>query len=360
MLYIHNTLTGQRERFVPIKAGKVGMYVCGITPYGDWHIGNARSAVVFDAVRRHLMASGYEVTFVRNITDIDDKIIDVQKKTGDDCAAIAEKYRDAMHADLEALNVLAPNQEPHATAYIDKIIAMISTLVEKDYAYATEAGDVYFKVRHFKKYGQLSGQSIEEMQSGARIEVDGDKQDPLDFALWKAKKPSEPSWSSPWGDGRPGWHIECSAMSTDLLGPHFDIHAGGLDLKFPHHENEIAQSCAATDDQFANYWLHNGMLELGGTKMSKSLGNIDCTRDVLAKFHPEVVRFYLLSANYRNPLNYSDDDLANAKAGLTRLYTALRGLEPMSSETDHSITDYANYQERFMAAMDDDFNTPEA
>ena len=355
MLQIHNSLTGRKEAFTPIVPGEVRMYVCGMTVYDYCHLGHARMLIAFDVVRRHLAASGYRVTFVRNITDIDDKIIARANENGEPMAALTERYIRAYHEDCEALGVLRADLEPRATEYLPQIVEMIGTLVAKGHAYAADNGDVYYSVSSFAPYGQLSGKRLADLRAGARIEVDEAKRDPLDFVLWKASKPGEPSWESPWGPGRPGWHIECSAMSVDLLGPHFDLHGGGMDLKFPHHENEIAQTCAACGSKFVNTWMHNGFVRVDDEKMSKSLGNFFTVREVLAWVRdPEVVRYLVLASHYRGPINYSDDSLTQADAALSRLYGALRGVEPAPDAPAGEAT------ARFVAAMDDDFNTPEA
>ena len=355
MLQIHNSLTGRKEAFTPIVPGEVRMYVCGMTVYDYCHLGHARMLIAFDVVRRHLAASGYRVTFVRNITDIDDKIIARANENGEPMAALTERYIRAYHEDCEALGVLRADLEPRATEYLPQIIEIIGKLVAKGHAYAAENGDVYYSVSSFPQYGQLSGKRLADLRAGARIEVDEAKRDPLDFVLWKASKPGEPSWESPWGPGRPGWHIECSAMSVDLLGPHFDLHGGGMDLKFPHHENEIAQTCAACGSKFVNTWMHNGFVRVDDEKMSKSLGNFFTVREVLAWVRdPEVVRYLVLASHYRGPINYSDDSLTQADAALSRLYGALRGVEPLKDAPAVEAT------ARFVAAMDDDFNTPEA
>ena len=355
MLQIHNSLTGRKEAFTPIVPGEVRMYVCGMTVYDYCHLGHARMLIAFDVVRRHLVASGYRVTFVRNITDIDDKIIARANENGEPMAALTERYIRAYHEDCEALGVLRADLEPRATGYLPQIVAMIETLVAKGHAYAADNGDVYYSVSSFPPYGQLSGKRLADLRAGARIEVDESKRDPLDFVLWKASKPGEPSWESPWGAGRPGWHIECSAMSVDLLGPHFDLHGGGMDLKFPHHENEIAQTCAACGSKFVNVWMHNGFVRVDDEKMSKSLGNFFTVREVLEWVRdPEVVRYLVLASHYRGPINYSDDSLTQADAALSRLYGALRGVVPAVDAPAGEAT------ARFVAAMDDDFNTPEA
>ncbi|MDR9435808.1 MAG: cysteine--tRNA ligase [Thiohalophilus sp.] len=357
MLQIHNNLTRRKEAFQPIDPANVRMYVCGMTVYDMCHIGHARVLVVFDVVYRYLceVFGPEHVTYVRNITDIDDKIIQRASENHEPIDNLTGRYIEEMNRDAGALGVLHPNQEPRATLHMQQIIEMIGALVEKGYAYAADNGDVYYDVSQFEGYGRLSGKHIEDLRSGERIAVDEAKQDPLDFVLWKAAKPEEPAWDSPWGKGRPGWHIECSAMSTHCLGHHFDIHGGGLDLQFPHHENEIAQSEAATGETFVNVWMHNGFVRVDEEKMSKSLGNFFTIRDVLQQYAPEVLRYFILSSHYRSPLNYSDQHLDNAKGALTTLYTALRGheeIEPAAASTA--------YVERFRTAMDDDFNTPEA
>ena len=356
MLTLHNSLTRAKEVFTPISPGQVRMYVCGMTVYDYCHLGHARVLVVFDMIARWLRASGYQVTYVRNITDIDDKIIKRAQDNGEPYSALTDRFIRAMHEDERALNVLPPDREPRATEYVGKMLAMIQALIDRGHAYPAVNGDVYYAVRSYPSYGQLSGKSLDALIAGERVEVDPHKRDPLDFVLWKAAKPGEPSWPSPWGPGRPGWHIECSAMGTDLLGPHFDIHGGGQDLLFPHHENEIAQSEGAHGCKFVNYWLHNGFVRVDDEKMSKSLGNFFTIREVLAKYDAEVVRFFILRAHYRSPLNYSDQHLDDAKGALTRLYTALRGLGPVTAAIDWQ----SPHASRFKAAMDDDFNTPEA
>lgn len=356
-LRIHNSLTDHKERFSPIEKGKVRLYVCGMTVYDYCHLGHARVMVVFDFVVRYLRYLGYEVTYVRNITDIDDKIIARAAERGEPMQAVTEYFIRAMHEDCEALGVLPPDQEPRATEHLQAIIDMIARLEEKGFAYQGENGDVYYSVSRFPEYGRLSGRRPEDLRAGARIEVEESKRDPLDFVLWKKAKPDEPSWPSPWGDGRPGWHIECSAMSTRHLGEHFDIHGGGMDLKFPHHENEIAQSCAATESHFVNYWMHNGFIQVDEEKMSKSLGNFFTVRDVLQHYPAEVVRMFMLNSHYRSPLNYSTDNLDTARSSLERFYTLLRDAPPADRIPDGMG---AGFRERFRAAMNDDFNTPEA
>lgn len=354
MLKIYNTLTRNKQEFVPRQPGKVGMYVCGMTVYDYCHIGHARVMVVFDTVARYLRYSGYELTYVRNITDIDDKIIQRANENGEPFSALTERFIAAMHDDERALSVLPPDIEPRATQSIADIIRMIGTLIDKGLAYVGTNGDVFYAVNRFANYGRLSGKNIDDLQAGERVDVDTAKRDPLDFVLWKMAKPGEPAWESPWGQGRPGWHIECSAMSTCCLGHHFDIHGGGMDLQFPHHENEIAQSEGATGETFVNYWMHNGFVRVNEEKMSKSLGNFFTVREVLKQYRPEIVRFFILSSHYRSPLNYADEQLSEAGTALTRLYTALRGVAVVDANIDVS------YKERFMQAMDDDFNTPVA
>ena len=357
MIRIHNSLTGEKQDLTPIEPGHVRLYSCGITVYDFFHVGNARMLVVFDMVSRYLRHRGLRVTYVRNITDVDDKIINRAREAGIDWREHARKFTAAMHEDLEALGCLRPEKEPRASDYIDDMLTMIGQLIDKGLAYQAPNGDVMYDVRKFGPYGKLSGRKLDDLRAGARVEVDEAKRDPLDFVLWKTAKPGEPAWPSSWGEGRPGWHIECSAMSTKELGDHFDIHGGGLDLKFPHHENEIAQTCGATGGKFAEIWMHNGFLNIDNEKMSKSLGNFFTTREVLAKIkHPEVLRFFLLSSHYRGPMNYSPDQLDQAEAGLNRLYTALREVPEVGGDL-YSPTAATQV---FNAAMDDDFNTPEA
>lgn len=358
MLKIYNSLAREKQDFVPIEAGVARMYVCGMTVYDYCHLGHARVLVVFDAVRRWLRASGLDVTYVRNITDIDDKIIRRAAENGESIGELTQRFIDFMNEDAAALGVERPDFEPRATAYVGQMIALIAELERKGLAYAAADGDVNFAVRDFPGYGKLSGKSLDDLRAGERVEVGSAKRDPLDFVLWKRAKPGEPSWPSPWGDGRPGWHIECSAMSSDLLGKHFDIHGGGQDLQFPHHENEIAQSEGAHDCQFVNYWMHNGFVRIDEEKMSKSLGNFLTIRDLLQKYDGEVVRFFILRAHYRSPLNYADTHLDDARQSLARLYTALRGL-PLTADTSAPDWNEAHAQ-RFRQAMDDDFNTPGA
>ncbi|HQN64097.1 MAG TPA: cysteine--tRNA ligase [Methylophilus sp.] len=356
MLSIYNTLTRRKDVFVPIQPGKVRMYVCGMTVYDFCHLGHARVMVVFDMASRWLRASGYDVTYVRNITDIDDKIIKRANENGETINALTQRYIDFMNEDSDALGIIRPNIEPRATDHVQGMLEMIAKLIEKGHAYHAANGDVFYSVRSFAEYGKLSGKSLEDLRAGERVEVDNFKKDPMDFVLWKSVKPGEPSWDSPWGAGRPGWHIECSVMSERHLGDHFDIHGGGMDLQFPHHENEIAQSEAAHGCVMANTWMHNGFVRVDDEKMSKSLGNFFTIREVLKKYDAEVVRFFILRAHYRSPLNYSDAHLDDAKASLTRLYTALR-----SKEVSANIIDWNHPQAvRFKTAMDDDFNTPEA
>jgi len=354
MLKIYNDLTNQKQAFEPLEPGKVRMYVCGMTVYDLCHLGHARVMVVFDVVYRYLKSLGYEVTYIRNITDIDDKIINRANENGEPFGDLTERFIQAMHEDSAALGVLLPDSEPRATAHIGEIIAMIERLVANGHAYQADNGDVYYAVSSFADYGKLSGKTLEDLQAGARVDVDDQKRDPLDFVLWKSAKPGEPAWDSPWGAGRPGWHIECSAMSTCCLGDTFDIHGGGADLTFPHHENEIAQSEGATGKPFVNYWMHNGFVRINDEKMSKSLGNFFTVREILARYQAEEVRYFILTSHYRSPLNYDEEHLDNARGALTRFYTAMRGLpaaEPAGGEA---------YSARFQQAMDDDFNTPEA
>lgn len=352
---IYNTLTRQKEEFKPIVEGKVGMYVCGMTVYDLCHLGHARVFTAFDVITRYLRHKGYDVNYVRNITDIDDKIIHRANENGEAFNELTERFINEMHKDFKALKIQEPNAEPRATAHIGDIIDIVQTLIDKGYAYAADNGDVYYSVRKFEGYGKLSGKVLDELEAGSRIEVDEVKQDPLDFVLWKHAKADEPHWDSPWGIGRPGWHIECSAMSNCCLGNNFDIHGGGPDLKFPHHENEIAQSEAANDCHYANTWMHAGAVRIDGEKMSKSLGNFFTIREILEKYHPETVRFFLLSSHYRSPINYSEDSLKEAQVKLDRFYNALAQVDSyVAPATDN------DFSERFHAAMDDDFNTPEA
>jgi len=354
MLQIYNTLTQQKELFKPIHPGKVGIYLCGMTVYDNMHIGHARCSVVFDTVIRFLRAEGYEVNYVRNITDIDDKIIKRAQENSESMPALTERVIQAMNADMQALNTLPPTSEPRATQYIKPIVDIIQTLINKKFAYIADNGDVCYAINHFKSYGELAHQNLEQLRSGARVAVSDNKQDPLDFVLWKLAKPGEPHWDSPWGAGRPGWHIECSAMAIDCLGKHFDIHGGGHDLIFPHHQNEIAQSEAATGEKFVNTWMHVGFVQVDKEKMSKSLGNFFTVKEVLAQYPAEIVRYFLIASHYRSPVNYTKENLESAHHALTRFYTALRGL-PGVKEFEEN-----NFQKRFVAAMNDDFNTPEA
>ena len=366
MIRIHDSLSGQKQDLRPIRPGEVRMYLCGDTVYDFCHIGHARSKVAFDVVRRHLAHRGYRVVFVRNITDIDDKIIRRAAEVGEPIDVFTERYIAAMHEDYDRLGILRPDHEPRATQYVPGMVALAQRLIERGHAYVADDGDVMYSVSSFEGYGKLSGKKLADLRAGARIEVDAAKRDPLDFVLWKRAKPGEPSWQSPWGPGRPGWHIECSVMSADILGDEFDIHAGGMDLKFPHHENEIAQSCAATGAHFAHLWMHNGFVNVDDEKMSKSLGNFFTIRTVLDSGkvrHPEVLRYFLIGSQYRGPINYSLTQIEQADAALGRLYTALRGLDtppvvapvmPVGQGADSAAW------QAFHAAMDDDFNTPEA
>ena len=354
MLQVYNDLNNQKEEFIPLQANKVSMYVCGMTVYDLCHLGHARVMVVFDVVYRYLKAIGYDVTYIRNITDIDDKIINRANENGEHFSELTQRFIAAMHEDAEALGVLPPDSEPKATDFIGEIIEMIDRLIKKEHAYVAANGDVYYSVSSFDGYGKLSGKSTDDLRAGARVDPGEDKRDPLDFALWKSAKPGEPAWDSPWGSGRPGWHIECSAMSTHELGDTFDIHGGGADLTFPHHENEIAQSEGATGHPFVKYWLHNGFVRINDEKMSKSLGNFFTVREILDNYRPEEVRYFILTSHYRSPLNYDNEHLDNARAALTRFYTALRGLPEVQADTDN------DYRQRFEQAMNDDFNTPVA
>jgi cysteinyl-tRNA synthetase len=372
LLKIHNSLTGAKELFTPIRPRQVGMYVCGVTVYDYCHIGHARFLVVFDLVRRYLRYRGYEVNYVRNITDIDDKIIQRAAENGETIGALTARFIQAMDEDCAAMGCERPDHEPRATAHIAGIITLIQQLIERELAYVAGEGDVCYAVARFPGYGRLSGKRLEDLRAGARVDVDATKRDPLDFVLWKRAKPGEPAWASPWGEGRPGWHIECSAMSGALLGDHFDIHGGGMDLKFPHHENEIAQSCGA-GRAFVNVWMHNGFVNVDSVKMSKSLGNFFTLREVLPRLrHPEVMRAFLLASHYRGPINFATAQLEQADAALTRLYTALRGVDPHapgssapgssapSSSAPEVLAAARTASERFAAVLDDDFNTPEA
>lgn len=355
MLKIYNTLTRQKEEFKPINAGKVGMYVCGVTIYDLCHIGHGRTFVSFDVVSRYLRYLGYDLTFVRNITDIDDKIIKRAAENGESCDSLTERLIQDMYTDFDALNMRRPDVEPRATKFIPEIIALVEKLIEKGFAYVADNGDVMFEVAKFDDYGKLSRQDLDQLQAGARVDIETAKRSPLDFVVWKMSKPGEPTWESPWGAGRPGWHIECSAMNSSILGDHFDIHGGGSDLQFPHHENEIAQSCCAHGGHYVNTWMHSGMVMVDREKMSKSLGNFFTIRDVLGHYDPETVRYFLMSGHYRSQLNYSEENLNQARASLERLYTALRGLDLTAAPVE-----IGDYKQRFNDAMSDDFNTPEA
>ena len=357
MLKIHNSLTREKQEFIPLTPGKVKIYVCGMTVYDYCHLGHARVMVVFDMVQRWFRANRFDVTYVRNITDIDDKIIRRAQENNESIEALTARFIQAMEEDAAALGVEPPSWEPRATRHVEDMIAMIRILVDKKLVYPASNGDVYYAVHRFPGYGKLSGKSLDELRAGERVIVDPHKNDPLDFVLWKAAKPGEPRWDSPWGPGRPGWHIECSAMGEHYLGEHFDIHGGGQDLQFPHHENEIAQSEGTHGHPFVNYWMHNGFVRVNDEKMSKSLGNFFTVREILAHFQPEVVRFFILRAHYRSPLNYADMQLEDAGRALDRLYTALKG----SGAHDEVEIDWDNpYASRFREAMNDDFNTPDA
>lgn len=357
MLKIYNSLTRQKEEFKPITEGKVGMYVCGVTIYDLCHIGHGRTFVSFDVISRYLRFLGYDLTFVRNITDIDDKIIKRAAENNESCEALTERLIAEMHADFDALKMKRPDVEPRATEYITEIVELVERLIERGFAYVASNGDVMFEVKKFDEYGRLSRQDLEQLQAGSRVTLEETsvKRSGMDFVLWKMSKPGEPTWESPWGPGRPGWHIECSAMNSSILGNHFDIHGGGSDLMFPHHENEIAQSCCAHDAKYVNTWMHSGMVMIDREKMSKSLGNFFTIRDVLAHYDSETVRYFLMSGHYRSQLNYSEENLNQARSSLERLYTSLRGLDltvtPAGGET---------FVTRFSTAMNDDFNTPEA
>ena len=360
MLKIYNTLTRMKEQFKPLVPGKVGMYVCGITIYDYCHIGHGRTFVAFDTVVRYLRFSGYDVNFIRNITDVDDKIIKRANENGETCDQLTTRFTEAMHADFDALNMLRPDIEPRVTDHMPEVISMIEALIAKEHAYVSDSGDILFSVTSFSEYGKLSGQNLEMLQAGSRVEVEESKRDPLDFVLWKMAKPEEPSWSSPWGEGRPGWHIECSAMNKKHLGEVFDIHGGGSDLSFPHHENEIAQSCCAHHGKYVNTWMHSGMVQVDKIKMSKSLNNFFTIKDVLDIYDSESVRYFLISGHYRSQLNYSEDNLKQARSSLERLYTAVRDLDyVVMTDFDTQVKETKFYQ-NFVKAMDDDFNTPEA
>ena len=350
----YNSLTNQKEDFVPIREGEVGVYVCGMTVYDNCHLGHARAMMAFDILARYLRYQNYEVNFIRNITDIDDKIIERANENKETIDALTDRTIASMQEDFSKLGLEMPTNEPRATDHIEGMIAMISTLIDKGHAYHSEGGDVFFAVRTFPEYGKLSNKNIDDLNPGSRIEEDDSKKDPLDFVLWKSAKPNEPSWDSPWGLGRPGWHIECSVMSLENLGKHFDIHGGGPDLLFPHHENEIAQSECASDHKFANYWMHSGLLKINGEKMSKSLGNFAMLKDLFASYHPEVIRYYLISSHYRSSLNFDNESLDQARSALTRLYQAISVAPSQESDLhDDSVKE-------FIHSMNDDLNTPEA
>lgn len=358
-LRVYNTMSAKKEEFHPLVPGKVGMYVCGVTVYDYCHIGHARANIVFDIIYRYLQFSGYDTTYVRNYTDVDDKIINRANERGISSKELAEEFITAFDEDMEALGLVKPTHEPRATEYIDKIIEICQTLIDKGFAYAS-GGDVYYRVNKFDEYLKLSKRTMDEMLAGARIAPGEQKEKPMDFALWKGAKPGEPSWESPWGDGRPGWHIECSAMSSSLLGDSFDIHGGGRDLIFPHHENEIAQSEAANDKPFAKYWVHNGFVNVNQEKMSKSLGNFFTIRDILKTYNAEVVRFFILTSHYRSPIDFSDQNLIESQAGLSRFYEALLSADQMldgATEEESESTAGAELEAKFREAMDDDFNS---
>ena len=355
MLKIYNTQSRQKEEFKPIHAGKIGMYVCGITVYDLCHIGHGRTFVAFDVVSRYLRYLGYDLNYVRNITDIDDKIIKRANEKGETIGELTDRMIAEMHKDFAALNILPPDVEPRATRHIPEIIGLVEKLLQRGHAYIAGNGDVMFDVLSDSHYGELSRQDLEQLQAGARVEVADVKKNPMDFVLWKMSKADEPSWTSPWGEGRPGWHIECSAMNCKQLGEHFDIHGGGSDLMFPHHENEIAQSTCAHGGEYVNYWMHSGMVMVDREKMSKSLGNFFTVRDVLAHYDAETVRYFLMSGHYRSQLNYGEENLKQARSALERLYTALRNTNPSAEPAEG-----AEFEQRFREAMDDDFNTPEA
>ncbi|MBU0505180.1 MAG: cysteine--tRNA ligase [bacterium] len=362
MIQIYNTQTRKKEEFTPIQEGKVKMYACGLTVYDYAHIGHARQQVTYDVISRYFKYRGYDVTYVRNITDIDDKIIKRANEQGIPYTELTEKFIKAFHSDVQALGLQTPTHEPRATEHIAEIIELIEKLIQNGLAYQVD-NDVFYSVRSFKGYGKLSGKNIEDLESGARVDVMEKKKDPLDFALWKSAKPDEPKWASPWGEGRPGWHIECSVMSMKYLGETFDIHGGGRDLIFPHHENELAQSEGATKKPFVKYWVHNGFLNIDAEKMSKSLGNFLTIRDILKQFHPEVIRYFILTTHYRSPLDYTDQNVTNAQASLERFYTTQERLNTFVSagQTPDKAQDVsdklATFKEEFLASMDDDFNT---
>lgn len=354
-MQIYSSLSQQKQTFKPLDDNRIGMYVCGITVYDYCHIGHARTVVAFDVIFRYLKHKGYDVHYVRNITDIDDKIINRANEHGESITDLTERFTHAMHEDFDALGVERPTEEPRATAYMTHMINMIKTLIDKNHAYVAPNGDVYYDVNSFKDYGKLSHRKLDDMRAGERVDINESKRDPMDFVLWKMAKHDEPHWNSPWGKGRPGWHIECSAMATDCLGHSFDIHGGGFDLQFPHHENEIAQSEGATGEIFAHTWMHVGFVNIDDEKMSKSLKNFFTIREVLVDYDPEVVRMFLISSHYRSAVNYSTANLTKARGALERLYTSLRG-----RKLDGALPAQDNWDERFVLAMDDDFNTPEA
>ena len=357
MLKIYNTLTNQKEVFKPIDPSKVGIYVCGMTVYDFCHMGHARVLVMFDVITRHLRRNFKDVKYIRNITDIDDKIISRAIENNEDIFTLTKRFIDAMHEDEIALGVISPDIEPKATDSIEQMINMIELLIKNRLAYQGKNGDVFYSVRKFKNYGKLSGKNLDDLESGARVDIESNKEDPLDFVLWKMAKPNEPKWPSPWGDGRPGWHIECSAMSTHFIDDHFDIHGGGMDLTFPHHENEIAQSEGATGCKFVNTWMHVGFVNINDEKMSKSLNNFFTIRDILEKYDGETLRYFLISSHYRSPLNFSSTNIDSAKSALKRLYTATRGLSD-NVDIDYVSNNNLDYEDRFNSALNDDFNTP--
>ena len=357
MLKIYNTLTNQKEVFKPIDPSKVGIYVCGMTVYDFCHMGHARVLVMFDVITRHLRRNFKDVKYIRNITDIDDKIISRAIENNEDIFSLTKRFIDAMHEDEIALGVISPDIEPKATDSIEQMINMIELLIKNRLAYQGKNGDVFYSVRKFKNYGKLSGKNLDDLESGARVDIESNKEDPLDFVLWKMAKPNEPKWPSPWGDGRPGWHIECSAMSTHFIDDHFDIHGGGMDLTFPHHENEIAQSEGATGCKFVNTWMHVGFVNINDEKMSKSLNNFFTIRDILEKYDGETLRYFLISSHYRSPLNFSSTNIDSAKSALKRLYTATRGLSD-NVDIDYVSNNNLDYEDRFNSALNDDFNTP--
>mgnify|MGYP005643792895 FL=1 len=357
MLKIYNTLTNQKEVFKPIDPSKVGIYVCGMTVYDFCHMGHARVLVMFDVITRHLRRNFKDVKYIRNITDIDDKIISRAIENNEDIFTLTKRFIDAMHEDEIALGVISPDIEPKATDSIEQMINMIESLIKNGLAYQGKNGDVFYSVRKFKNYGKLSGKNLDDLESGARVDIESNKEDPLDFVLWKMAKSNEPKWPSPWGDGRPGWHIECSAMSTHFIDDHFDIHGGGMDLTFPHHENEIAQSEGATGCKFVNTWMHVGFVNINDEKMSKSLNNFFTIRDILEKYDGETLRYFLISSHYRSPLNFSSTNIDSAKSALKRLYTATRGLSD-NVGINYVSNNNLDYEDRFNSALNDDFNTP--